>query len=631
MKFTVFDNVYGGSFQTHEMTWPQFTEWMQTREPVPEKADCPLISLSLYGDTPSAEGSYKHAANITGCWGAEIDYDGEVISFANARQRLEKSDVRAFLYTTPSHKVSAPRWRVIIPFDQEMPIAARLEAVERVNGILGGGIAGESFTPSQGFYAGSVENNPLMSATTNGRVVLGRQDLPRVPRGYRVREGGEVTESTTEDFVNDILSGENLHPALTSLAWRGWDEEKLTELAHKSSARQSRPKRYERMITREIAEAVATAERKRMLHISRQLDTIAPPPRPERKGSAFVTLSDMLKSTPPLIWAIDGLIEARTYGNIFGDSNVGKSFMAVDMACCLASGIDWRGRKVDQGRVLYISGEGHTGIARRIHGWLQYNRPDRWDFPLSVSERNLALTTEEGLQELYEEVAFHHANGEQIKYLFLDTLSRVFTGVEQNDQMGMQRIVEILDKMRRDIGCTTFVIHHSAKDKSNDSKGAMDFNAALDWVFGLREIKGGKVEFWCRKMRDGKRVDPMQFRLIDQQIPVLETGEVLSPGTKPQAAKVMQTAVLELVIEVEPEKSQKPAKKTYADHLRDIIDQYEGRATHGDAQKTFLTIHPGADRTAKKAFSRALAMCVEAGTLIHDEETGCIISPLFEG
>ena len=63
-------------------------------------------------------------------------------------------------------------------------------------------------------------------------------------------------------------------------------------------------------------------------------------------------------------WVIHRLIECGTLGQIFSDWNVGKSALAVDIACHVATGTEFCGRRVQKGPVLYIASEGSRGLIR---------------------------------------------------------------------------------------------------------------------------------------------------------------------------------------------------------------------------------------------------------------------------
>ena len=58
-------------------------------------------------------------------------------------------------------------------------------------------------------------------------------------------------------------------------------------------------------------------------------------------------------------------------GCLYGPSGCGKSFVAIDMALSVASGTPYLGTfPVVQSPVVYLSGEGNSGIKDRIAAWM---------------------------------------------------------------------------------------------------------------------------------------------------------------------------------------------------------------------------------------------------------------------
>ena len=68
-------------------------------------------------------------------------------------------------------------------------------------------------------------------------------------------------------------------------------------------------------------------------------------------------------------YLIEGLIEQQSLCQMFGEPGSGKSFMAIDAACSIASGKNFHDRPVARGPVIYIAGEGRRGVVRRINAW----------------------------------------------------------------------------------------------------------------------------------------------------------------------------------------------------------------------------------------------------------------------
>jgi hypothetical protein len=124
------------------------------------KGKLPLLKLATFGDLRSDKDSLRHNANVLAISGIEADYDGERVSFEGACTILAEAGVAALAYTSPSHTEDAPRWRVLCPFSKEYPPARRDAFMGRLNGLFHGVFSVESWTLSQSFYLGSVNNNP---------------------------------------------------------------------------------------------------------------------------------------------------------------------------------------------------------------------------------------------------------------------------------------------------------------------------------------------------------------------------------------------------------------------------------------------------------------------------------------
>jgi len=102
---------------------------------------------------------------------------------------------------------------------------------------------------------------------------------------------------------------------------------------------------------------------------------------------------------PTPAWLIEGILPERALTLMFGASNSFKSFLAVDMACHIATGLDWHGQTAKRGLVVYIAAEGAYSLARqRIAGWAHYHGviPDG----LYLIPQGLTLDNQKTLQHL---------------------------------------------------------------------------------------------------------------------------------------------------------------------------------------------------------------------------------------
>lgn len=157
MKWTMFRSAAAMQREEKEQSTQELFEYLQTAGPFESKTACPWIKLATFGNMRTGKNSLRHNANVMSVTGVEGDYDGGEVSPEDAVAMLEKHQIRAIVYTSPSHTAKKPRWRVIAPCAKAHAPSARTALLARVNGALGGILADESFTLSQSYYFGRVE------------------------------------------------------------------------------------------------------------------------------------------------------------------------------------------------------------------------------------------------------------------------------------------------------------------------------------------------------------------------------------------------------------------------------------------------------------------------------------------
>ena len=192
------------------------------------KENLPLLKLARFGDMASPKGSLRWDNNLTAVTGCELDYDEGKVSWDDARLALAEAGVAAILYTSPSHTDEQPRWRVLAPFMTAREAAMRAIALARLNGLLGGIAAPESFALSQAYYYGHVDGrDPPRVDVLGGQPIDLRTDLDAGAigkTGKKTAGNGELgpreihTFTELGELIRRIGSGESLHPSVTSIA-----------------------------------------------------------------------------------------------------------------------------------------------------------------------------------------------------------------------------------------------------------------------------------------------------------------------------------------------------------------------------------------------------------------------------
>lgn len=189
----------------------------------PSKAACKLIKLGRFGDKRTGKNCLRSDENLLAVWGAEGDYDGEQVPMQEAAALLEQAGVRALFYTSPSHAPDKPRWRVLLPFSTEYPPEARNRFLARANGVLGGILAGESFTLSQTYYIGHVNGAVYEHADVEGDYIDQRNELDARAIWPEAKAKGDPKANQPDPdkvrrLIHEVMTGADYHDALNRLA-----------------------------------------------------------------------------------------------------------------------------------------------------------------------------------------------------------------------------------------------------------------------------------------------------------------------------------------------------------------------------------------------------------------------------
>lgn len=228
----------------------------------------------------------------------------------------------------------------------------------------------------------------------------------------------------------------------------------------------------------------------------------------------------------PIAWLVDRYVEADALVVMFGPPGEGKSFIALDLACCIATGFNFHGHTVQQGAVFYIAGEGHNGIARRLESWAKHNGTSLAGAGLFVSEGAIDLANATNAVRVAEAVQLlADATGKHPVLIVIDTLARNFGG-DENSATDVGSFVRHVDEhLRHKWNATTLIVHHSGKDGGRGARGSSALKGAADAEYEVgRNAEDKIIRFTPRKMKDAEEPAPLAFELVGVSI-VDTTGQ----------------------------------------------------------------------------------------------------------
>ena len=289
----------------------------------------------------------------------------------------------------------------------------------------------------------------------------------------------------------------------------------------------------------------------------------------------------------PVNWLIEGVIPEKSFVALYGPPASFKSFIAMDIAECIASGRDWLGKKINgTGPVLYIAGEGHGGIGARIAAIKQHhNTPDEAQVYVVRSQINLRSSVEDftnlilAIDELVQEL------GVDLRMIVIDTLARAFGGGNENSSDDMGAFIQATGKIQNRYKCSLMLLHHAGKDTTKGLRGHSSLLGAVDTQMEIMRFpETTKGLILMSKQKDGEDGQRYGFEAITVDIDRSDLGLENGSSLVIQASEVgdMNTSDAEN----KPEKGkaigakQKIAEKSLIVAIKtfgSIMDTPEGR------------------------------------------------------
>lgn len=220
---------------------------------------------------------------------------------------------------------------------------------------------------------------------------------------------------------------------------------------------------------------------------------------PERKARFNVEPLDVFVQRPAPRWIVKGVVPEADLIVLFGESGSGKSFMALDIAAAIARGQGWRGRRVRQGRVVYIAAEGAGGFRNRVAAYCREHNLEAGALPMAVIADAPNLLLREDALDVAADIV--QAGGADL--IIVDTFAQVTPGANENAAEDMGKALGHCKGLKRATGAPVLLVHHSGKDAARGARGWSGLKAAADAELEVIRTPAGRM-LRTSKQKDGE-------------------------------------------------------------------------------------------------------------------------------
>lgn len=229
------------------------------------------------------------------------------------------------------------------------------------------------------------------------------------------------------------------------------------------------------------------------------------------KGGRFNirTHNDFASQVRSVRWIVKDFLPAAQLGVLFGESGSGKTFASYDLCAAVCRGIEWNGKRVTKGRVLYVVAEGVAGFVNRIKAYCHQQGINPSDIDMDViSDLTPNLLEPAQITDLIKDIK----QQQPYDLIVMDTFAQVMPGANENSGEDVGKALAECKRIHRHTGAMVLLVHHSGKDASKGARGWSGLRAAADVeleVLRSDELRSISVT----KLKDGQDGTQIGFKL----------------------------------------------------------------------------------------------------------------------
>jgi hypothetical protein len=247
--------------------------------------------------------------------------------------------------------------------------------------------------------------------------------------------------------------------------------------------------------------------------------------RAERTEHRFPLLPfrDLRPGTAPA-YCVKGLLPRVGLAAVWGPPKCGKSFWFFDLLCHVALGWMYRGKRVQQGAIVYCAFEGAEGFKARAEAFRRrHGLGADQDVPLFLMPMRMDLIRDH--VALIASIRAQIGNTKPVA-VALDTLNRSLTGSESSDE-DMSAYINAGDVIREAFTCLVGVVHHCGIDGSRP-RGHTSLTGAVDAQIAVKRDTSDNIVVTVEHMKDGPEGEVLTSRLETVEVGTDDEGDPIT-------------------------------------------------------------------------------------------------------
>ena len=288
-------------------------------------------------------------------------------------------------------------------------------------------------------------------------------------------------------------------------------------------------------------------------------------PRSSIYENPFSGFDNPDKEHAPLEWLVEDMFPASSLNAIVGVSDSLKSFFAIHLACCIATGTQFFGKDVIQGPVLFSAPEGGEGVPKRREAWMAENGWQDCYIPFFTRAASFSFSSEKDREFLRAKL---RSNSDFTpRAVFFDTLGQSLGDFDENSAKDVNKVARYLNDLKSEFNCAFFWVDHAGYEARRSRGSSAKFGALDTECFIARKGEGIKVS--NTKMKDSEQFADLYIEATQKH------GSLIL--TKIDAPKT-HSEILYAIIKECPDSNEKKIRKKFYETSKASTDQAKQKA-----------------------------------------------------
>ena len=298
----------------------------------------------------------------------------------------------------------------------------------------------------------------------------------------------------------------------------------------------------------------------------------------------------------PPSWIVKGVLPKAELVVLFGESGSGKSFFALDIVAAVARGVDWRGHRVKQGKVVYIAAEGGGGFRKRLSAYGIKHGIDLTSIPLGIIHATPNFLEKADAVDVGKAII----QAGKADVIVVDTFAQVTPGANENAGEDMGLALAHCRAIHKATGAVVILVHHAGKDPTKGARGWSGLRAAADAEIEVLKTVSGRMAR-ISKQKDGDDNLEWGFDLeivpvgmdedgdtVDSCVVVEAAVPVIGKAGDKRALGFVEKVVMEVMNEITESQNAGIEVDFVIDEVAKRLDKPEGRDTRKQRAKRSL-------------------------------------------